>query len=386
VARLRREVEAAQLFDGHPHIMPVLDFSPTYDWFVMPLVADTAQTLATELRSPAMLRGLVTSVCEALREPHQRGWIHRDLKPDNILKRDDRWAVADWGLGRRPRGQTTDPRRTQIGGRFGTEGFAAPELSVDAHAVGPQADIYSVGQIIGWALTGEWPRANVPLLPGGGPWRNVAKTATHLNPADRPSTVDDLLDLIARELDDPPEIPANRGEQLLKELQAGDPTAVGQLFDLAARHLGDYDLYLQVLVNLDEDQTRGAVTANPTAAREIVRGVLDLRSGAGVTLEYGDVDLLVTWLLAIAHHAETIAEWDLLEDAAESILYLDHWDRWRVQANIRSWLASRSGHAASVVAAALRRNPEILSRVAPTHCCVGAPADGHGAGVPLVGG
>ena len=93
-----------------------------------------------------------------------------------------------------------------------------------------------------------------------------------------------------------------------------------------------------------------------------MRGVLaDLRNGAGVTLEYGDVDLLVTWLLAIAHHAETIAEWDLLEDTAESILYLDHWDRWRVQANVRSWLASRSGHAASVVAAALRRNPEILT-------------------------
>ncbi|NIL64695.1 hypothetical protein [Salinispora arenicola] len=59
---MRREVEAAQLFGGHPHVMPVLDFSPTYDWHVMPLVADTAQTLATELRSPATLRGLVTSV------------------------------------------------------------------------------------------------------------------------------------------------------------------------------------------------------------------------------------------------------------------------------------------------------------------------------------
>lgn len=297
VARMRREVEAAHLFGGHPHVVPVLDFSPAYDWFVMPLVTDTAQTLAADLHSQPVLRGLVTAVCDALREPHKRGWIHRDLKPDNILTLDGRWAVADWGLGRRPRGQTTDPRRTQIGGRFGTEGFAAPELSVDAHSAGPQADIYSIGQIIGWALTGEWPRANVPLLPAAGPWRTIAKAATDLDPARRPATVDGLLSLIARELDGLPEIPSNRGEELLTALRAGEPTALGQLVDLAARHSGDYDLYLQVLVNLDDDQTRAAVTANPPALREIVRGVPKLHSGAGVTLEYGDVDQLVTWLL-----------------------------------------------------------------------------------------
>jgi serine/threonine protein kinase len=361
MARMRREVEAAQLFGGHPHVMPVLDFSPTYDWFVMPLVTDTAQTLAANLRSEPILRDLVAAVCDALREPHQRGWIHRDLKPDNILHLDGRWAVSDWGLGRRPRGQTTDPRRTKIGGRFGTEGFAAPELSVDAHAAAAQADIYSIGQIIGWALTGQWPRANVPLLPSAGPWRTIAKAATEPDPGRRPATVGDLLTLIAHELDDPREIPANQGEGLLTALQAGDPTALGQLVDLAARHTGDYDLYLRVLIRLDDQQTRAAVTTNPPAFREIVRGVLDLDSGAGVTLDYGDVDQLISWQLVIAYHAETLAEWDLLEDTAGSIFYLDQWDRWRVQADIRAWLATRSGHAASVVAQALRRNPEILA-------------------------
>ena len=161
-------------------------------------------------------------------------------------------------------------------------------------------------------------------------------------------------------MDEPLEIPANRGEQLRAALRTGDLTALEELVDLAARHAGDYDLYLQVLVSLDDDQLRAVVAANPSAAREIVRGVLDLHSGAGVALEYGDVDRLVTWLLVIAHHAEYLTEWDLLEDTAESIFYLDHWDRWRVQADIRSWLASRSGHAGSVVAAALRRNPEIF--------------------------
>jgi serine/threonine protein kinase len=60
--------------------------------------------------------------------------------------------VADWGLTRRPRGQPTNPGRTRAGTMFGTEGFADPELSADAHNAGPEADIYSIGQIIGWAL------------------------------------------------------------------------------------------------------------------------------------------------------------------------------------------------------------------------------------------
>ncbi|MEU1969381.1 protein kinase [Micromonospora sediminicola] len=361
VARMCREIEAAQMFGGHPHVVPVLDFSPTHEWFVMPLVTDTAQTLAAELSSDQKLRELVIAICEALREPHQRGWIHRDLKPDNILHLDGRWAVADWGLGRRPRGQTTDPNRTQLGGQFGTEGFAAPELSTDAHAVGPQADIYSTGQIIGWALTGQWPRANVPLLPPTGPWRAITKAATDPEPARRPASVDALLALMAQELDAPPENPASRGEQLLAAHRAGNPTALGQLIVLAARHPDDYDLYLQVLVNVDDGETRSAVTESPSAMREIVQGVPTLHSGTGVTLEYGDVDRLVAWLLIVAYAAEPLSEWDLLEDTADSIFYLDLWDRWGVQADIRSWLAGRSGHAASVVAAALRRHPEIQS-------------------------
>ncbi|MEU5859931.1 serine/threonine-protein kinase [Nonomuraea sp. NPDC047529] len=358
VARMRREIEAAQRFGNHPHVMPVLDSSPTYDWFVMPLASESAQTLAAVLGTTLALRGLVTAVCDALREPHQKGWIHRDLKPDNILKLNDQWAVADWGLGRRPRGQTTDPRRTQIGGQFGTEGFAAPEQSIDAHAVGPQADIYSIGQIIGWALTGEQPRANVPLLPADGPWRAIVRVASATDPARRPANVDNLLALVARELDDPPVNPISRGTELLTAVRAGDATALERLIEMAAQHAGDYDLYIEILLDLNDSQTRAAVTANPAAVREIVRGVPDLHSGT-VTLEYGDVDRLVSWLLVIARHAEGLGEWDLLEDTAESIFYLDHWDRWRVQADIQSWLASCSGQAASIVAAALERNPDI---------------------------
>jgi len=363
LARMRREVEAAQMFGDHPNVMPVLDFSPSHDWLVMPLAEDSAQIRATELTDPQRLRDLVTAVCEALRKPHQRGWIHRDLKPDNILTRDQRWMVADWGLGRRPRGQTTDPHRTQVGVAFGTEGFAAPELGVNAHIVGPQADIYSIGQLIGWALTGRRPQANVPLLPPAGPWRTIVKAATDLDPDRRPSSIDDLLALIARELDEPPDLPVNQGKALLAAT-GGDQAALKALVQLVARTHADYELYMQVLVNLADDQTRAAISADPPAAREIVRAVQDLHTGGYVTLEYDDVDRLVTWLLVVAYHAEHIEEWDLLEDTAEAILYLDRWDRVDVRRDIHAWLASRSRHAASIVANTLRRNPDVLPHFA----------------------
>jgi serine/threonine-protein kinase len=215
IARMRREIEAGMRFGDEPHVMPILDASPDYDWLVMPLASGTATTLADQLQDASRLRELVTALCEGLRRPHSQNWIHRDLKPDNVLRLHDRWAVADWGLLRRPHGQTSAPGRTHAGSLYGTEGFAAPELSVDAHQAGPPADIYSIGQIIGAILTGRSPRANIPLLPAAGPWRRVVESVTQEDPAARPSTVDELLAVLAQELDGLPENTLGRSEGLL---------------------------------------------------------------------------------------------------------------------------------------------------------------------------
>ncbi|MFJ8203234.1 serine/threonine-protein kinase [Micromonospora chalcea] len=360
-ARMRREVDAAGLFGSNRHVMPVLDFSPTLDWLVMPLADHSAEDIAAALRSDGPLRELVTAVCEGMREPHQAGWIHRDLKPANILWLDGRWVVADWGLGRRPRGQTTAPGRTQVGELYGSLGYAAPELYTNAHAVSPQTDIYSIGQIIGWALLQTDPRANVPHLPPAGPWRAVVRAATHHDPRQRPATVDELLALIAAELDPPPTIPVKRGRALIAAASEGDASAMAALFRLAADTTSDYELYTEVLVHLDDTRIQQAVSADPTTARAVVQGVQGLHTGGYVTLEYHDVDNLTDWLLRIARHAESIEAWDLLEDTADTIFYLDSgWDRWDVRKDIRGWLSERSGAAATIAAQALRAHPESI--------------------------
>jgi serine/threonine-protein kinase len=204
LTRMLREIEAMARFGGHRNVVPVLDASADGTWFVMPLAEATAADHAAELRGGEQLRDLVMAMIAGLRTPHEEGWIHRDLKPENILRINGQWAIADWGIGKRPRGMTSTPGRTHAGSLYGTEGYAAPEASLNAHDVGQPADIYSIGRIIGSILTGTQPQPNIPLLPDHPAWREVVEKATQLNPGLRPATVDELQSLLERALDPGP--------------------------------------------------------------------------------------------------------------------------------------------------------------------------------------
>ncbi|WP_225652066.1 protein kinase domain-containing protein [Streptomyces pseudogriseolus] len=109
-ARMLREIEVAQKLGTNRHVMPVLDFSPRAEWFVMPTAQSTAERLQPELQhDPAALRALVDAVASALADAHRLDYLHRDIKPANILLLDGRWVLGDWGIVRRPLGQTTNP-------------------------------------------------------------------------------------------------------------------------------------------------------------------------------------------------------------------------------------------------------------------------------------
>lgn len=196
--RMLREISFGHLYGEHPNVMPVLDSDPDGRWFVMPLANGSAASHAERLRrETGALRDLVTAVCEGLRRPHTDDRIHRDIKPANVLLLDGAWVVADWGLGRQPRGETSIPRQTRTGTGFGSEGFAAPELSSgNPHKVTVAADIYSIGRLIAAILTGERPEQNLPLLPPSGPWVAVVAEATRHKPTDRPQDVDEFLRLL----------------------------------------------------------------------------------------------------------------------------------------------------------------------------------------------
>lgn len=363
-ARMAREIEVGRLLSDHPNAMPVWDASADGTWFVMPKAQAVATECLDDLEDPAVLRDLIESLCSVLVAAHgiqapgaPHGWVHRDIKPSNVLRLDGRWVLADWGIVRRPPGQTTHAQRTRLGASMGSEGFAAPELSFDAHSAGPPTDVYSLGQLIGWAVTRRNPQQNIPLIPDSGPWRAVVRGATRTDPGRRPATVQAFLDLIAQEIDTPPAPPVVQAETLRDALNDGAANASEELVALAAAHPDDAALYCDVLLNVDPEALMPALLADPPRALEIVRAMPELL-GTHRSIERGEVDAVILWLFTVARHAAHAAQLDLLEVCCNGAFTWDAlWDQWRPQDEIRPWLRTLTGDAAGSVAGALRDHP-----------------------------
>ncbi|MEU9190663.1 protein kinase [Streptomyces sp. NPDC048484] len=358
VARMRREIHAGQLLDGHPHVMPVLDFGADHTWFVMPWAEATAAQRQELLREPGELRVLVDALASVLAVVHEDGWLHRDIKPSNILYFNGRWALADWCIVRRPRGQTTKAGRTGLS--IGTEGFAAPELSVTPHEATASSDIYGIGRVIVWALTGTLPQTNLPLTAPPGPWRAIVRATTHQDPQRRPQSVSELLALIDREHAAVPEDPFETAQSLLEAAGNGDPAAADTLLTLVGGHPEDYELHVDVLARLDVQRAAPALAREPVQAHGLLRSLAEHLDGDDTHMvQFGDAAAVVIWLQGICAHAASQSDWDLLEEAAHTMCIWDGaWDQWNAQAKISPWLRSVKSEAASVMAAVLREHPE----------------------------
>ena len=358
-ARLRREGEiGTNLF--HPNVMPVLDVSADATWLTMPLATTNLEDARTLYASdPSALADLVEAVCAGLHAAHDQGYVHRDIKPSNILNLGDRWVVSDWGLVRRARGETTHAGRTRIGQAYGTEGFAAPELSIDAHAAEATADIYSVGQMIGWLVTGELPLANVPRLPASGPWRTIVRAATQLEPVRRPNTMAAFLELVALELQEPPPLQGvQRAIELLGRIAGGDPAARIELIDLAVRVPDDYEIHVDALPRLREPDVVAAVSHDPSLALEVVTSYRAHLDGDWGMRSFDWANDVIRLIFRFADSAAELEQWSLLETSVDILLDWDaKWDRWGAQRTIRPWLSSLRGDAARIVAHALRQQP-----------------------------
>jgi len=147
--RLVREARAAAALEL-PSVVQVHDVDATGHFIVMELVK--GETLSARLKRGALsgpeLRALAKSLCSALAAAHDRGIVHRDVKPSNILLADGGAKLTDFGVA-----QVADSQElTRTGGAVGTLRYMAPEQLRGAKG-SPKSDIYSAGVTLFEAAT-----------------------------------------------------------------------------------------------------------------------------------------------------------------------------------------------------------------------------------------
>src|SRR5437868_3777324 len=223
--RFMREIGiAAQL--SHPHIVPLID-SGTSDgalYYVSPFVAGGSlrDRLNREKQLPIddALR-IVTEVGTALDYAHRNGFVHRDVKPENILFADDHALLSDFGIAHVHAKNASD-KITLDGLALGTPEYMSPEQASGESEVGVPGDVYGLACVFYETLAGEPPfrgatpratmakqvterarpvRALRPDAPSG--FERVLEKALAKDPTQRYQTISEFCDALTRARSEP---------------------------------------------------------------------------------------------------------------------------------------------------------------------------------------
>ena len=157
--RFRAEAELAARLD-HPRIVPIYEVGEHdgLPYFSMALVQGEtlADVIGGKPMPPTRCAELVIGIARAVQFAHDRGILHRDLKPTNVLiDRAGQPHLTDFGLAKLMDGDNSLTRSSAV---LGTPGYMAPEQARgETHATTTATDIYSIGAILYHCLTGRPP-------------------------------------------------------------------------------------------------------------------------------------------------------------------------------------------------------------------------------------
>lgn len=198
-----------------PHTVELYDFGVTESgvfYYVMEMLdgIDLA-TLVQKFgpQPPARVVHILRQICLSLGEAHQQQMIHRDIKPGNIFlcrmgTEYDFVKVLDFGLVKPM--DTVDTQITGIGGVVGTPAYMAPEVALAQEKPDGRSDLYSLGCVAYWLLTGRLVfeekgatamvlahiQNTPPSLPGAGVLERAVMACLAKKPEDRPPSAEEL--------------------------------------------------------------------------------------------------------------------------------------------------------------------------------------------------
>lgn len=151
--RFDREVKFQSVIH-HENVVPIFEYDllATPPWFIMPLAHCSLQD---EMHVDRTLGGdpkpVLFQILAGLEEIHRRGFLHRDLKPDNVLKFSTTngtafYALSDFGL--MAVGEDASSTLTPSGIGGGTPRYQAPECAINFRRATQRSDIYSFGALL----------------------------------------------------------------------------------------------------------------------------------------------------------------------------------------------------------------------------------------------
>lgn len=252
--RFRNESKAIAVL-SHPNIVKVYDvsFGDRIQYIVMEYVDGITLKQYIEQQGEIKWREALyftVQILQALQHAHERGIIHRDIKPQNImLLEDGSIKVMDFGIARFTQAET----QTMTDKAIGSVHYIAPEQARGGH-INDKADIYSVGVMLYEMLTGQLPfvadnavsvaimqmqaeptpptRIN-PSIPKG--LEEITMHAMEKNPAQRFPSAADMLEDIERFRRNP-EMVFNYGDQVDHAYARGT-----SIYDTAGSRQQDYN-------------------------------------------------------------------------------------------------------------------------------------------------
>jgi eukaryotic-like serine/threonine-protein kinase len=166
VARFLQEARSASRI-GHENVIDISDFGQSPDGLVyISMEFLDGKDLGEIVRSKGAMewsqaREIVLQICRALRAAHDKGIVHRDMKPENIflIQREGQphfVKILDFGIAKVMGLDPNGPRLTRTGMIFGTPEYMAPEQA-EGKDTDHRADIYAVGCILYHLMTGQTP-------------------------------------------------------------------------------------------------------------------------------------------------------------------------------------------------------------------------------------